>query len=68
MKDLHQLKKDYAELLVRLGVGLKPGMRLFIRCPIEGADFARLCAKAAYEAGCSEVITYLFLLTDRPVQ
>ena len=57
MKDINQLQTEYAELLVKSGVNIQPGQRLFIRCPVEGAPFARLCAKAAYEAGCSEVIT-----------
>ena len=56
MKDINQLQTEYAELLVKSGVNIQPGQKLFIRCPVEGAQVARLCAKAAYEAGCSEVI------------
>ncbi len=49
-------KKDYAELVIRSGVNLQKGQRLSISCPVECADFGKLCAAAAYEAGCSEVL------------
>ena len=55
-KTLAELKKDYADLAVKAGVNLQKGQRLVLACPVEEADFARLCAKAAYEAGCKEVI------------
>ena len=48
--------KAYAQLLIRAGVNLQPGQRLLIECCLERADFARLCAAEAYEAGCSEVL------------
>lgn len=51
-----ELKKDYAELVVRSGLNIQKGQRLAISCPVECADFARLCAAAAYEAGCREVL------------
>ena len=51
-----ELKRDYAELVIRSGVNLQKGQRLSISCPVECADFGRLCAAAAYEAGCSEVL------------
>lgn len=56
MKCLDELKKDYAELVVRSGLNIQKGQRMLITCPVEGADFARLCAAAAYDAGCKEVI------------
>ena len=56
MKGLNELKKDYAELLIRMGLNIQPGQRLLITCPVEGADFARMCASAAYDAGCKEVV------------
>lgn len=55
-KNLENLKKDYAELIIRMGLNIQKGQRLVITCPVEGADFARLCAGAAYEAGCREVV------------
>ena len=57
MADMEQRKKDYAQLVVKSGVNVQPGQKLVIRCPVERADFARLCAEAAYEAGAREVLT-----------
>jgi len=54
--NLEELKKDYASLLIKGGLNIQKGQRLAINCPIECADFARLCSKAAYEAGCREVL------------
>ena len=51
-----ELKRNYAELVIRSGVNLQKGQRLSISCPVECADFGRLCAAAAYKAGCSEVL------------
>lgn len=56
MKNLEKLKRDYAELVVRSGVNMQKGQRLVITCPVECADFARLCASAAYDTGCREVV------------
>ena len=56
MTDFEKKKKDYASLVIRAGINMQEGQRLEISCPVECADFARLCADAAYEAGCSEVI------------
>ena len=56
MADLEKLKRDYAELVVRMGVNIQKGQRLQITSEIECADFARLCADAAYNAGCREVL------------
>ena len=48
--------EEYAKLLVEVGVNLRTGQNLILGCPVECAWFARLCAKAAYAAGCREVI------------
>ena len=56
MTEFEKIKRDYAELAVRSGIRLQKGQRLVISCPVECADFARLCAEAAYDAGCREVI------------
>ena len=56
MGKMEELKKDYARLLIRAGLNLQKGQRLAITCPVECADFARLCAAEAYAAGCREVI------------
>ncbi len=56
MKTSDKLKQEYAELLIKCGLNIQKGQRLSINCPVECADFARLCSKAAYEAGCREVL------------
>lgn len=56
MTELAKLKREYAELVIKSGLNLQPGQRLSITCPVVNADFARLCAAAAYEAGCKEVL------------
>lgn len=46
----------YAKLVTDVGVQVKEGDTIVIKCPIERADFARLLAKNAYEAKAHEVI------------
>ena len=48
--------EEYAKLLVEIGVNIQKGQTLIINCPVDCAWFARLCAKAAYAAGCREVV------------
>ena len=48
--------REYAQLLVEIGVNIQRGQNLVIAAPVECAYFARLCAKAAYAAGCREVV------------
>ncbi|WP_246566715.1 aminopeptidase [Tissierella simiarum] len=47
--------EEYAKLCVKVGINLQPGQPLVINAPIEGADFVRLVAKQAYEAGAKQV-------------
>ena len=56
MKNIEELKRSYARLLIRAGINIQKGQRLAVSCPVECADFARLCVEEAYEAGCSEVL------------
>ncbi len=48
--------EEYAKLLVEVGVNIQKGQNLIIDTPVDCAWFARLCAKAAYAAGCREGI------------
>ena len=48
--------QEYARLLIEVGLNVQKGQDLVIACPVECAWFARLCAGAAYDAGCREVI------------
>ncbi|MFC4456459.1 aminopeptidase [Deinococcus sonorensis] len=42
---------NYADLLVRVGVNLQPGGRLFIWAPLDGAPLARLVVERAWAIG-----------------
>ncbi|OLR64309.1 aminopeptidase [Peptoniphilus porci] len=46
----------YAELILKIGLKIKKGDRLVVRCPIEARDFAITCTKKAYELGAIEVV------------
>ena len=48
--------REYARLLIEIGVNIRPGQTLVIASPVECAPFARLCASAAYDRGCREVV------------
>ena len=48
--------QKYVKLLVNVGVGLQPGQKLVINCPVDLAYFGRLAMKEAYDAGAAEVL------------
>ena len=48
--------REYAKLLIELGVNVQPGQTLVIASPVDCAHFARLCVAEAYAAGCREVV------------
>ena len=48
--------REYASLLVRVGLNVQKGQRLVISSPVECAYFARMCAQEAYDVGCKEVV------------
>ena len=51
-----EMLTEYARLLVEVGVNIRKGQRLLINAPVDCAEFVRLCATAAYDAGCAEVV------------
>ena len=53
---LLEKQKEYARLIVETGLNIQKGQPMVVSCPVEAAPFARLCAAAAYERGCSEVV------------
>ena len=53
---MEQKLKEYAALLAQVGLNIQSGQRLVISSPVECAYFARLCASAAYDVGCREVV------------
>ncbi len=48
--------QEYAALLIQVGLNVQKGQTLVISSPVECAYFARMCAAAAYDAGCREVV------------
>ena len=46
---------EYAELIVKTGVNIRPGQLLVINSGVENADFVRRLAKVAYKAGAHDV-------------
>jgi len=52
---LEEKKKEYAALLIHIGLDIKKGHRLLIHAPVDAADFARLCMNEAYASGAAEV-------------
>lgn len=48
--------KAYAKLLIEVGLNVQKGQLVVISSPVDCAPFARLCATAAYDAGCREVV------------
>ncbi len=48
--------KEYARLLIEVGLNVQRGQTVVIACPVDCAPFARLCVSAAYDAGCREVV------------
>lgn len=55
VKSIDDRKKEYARLIINLGVNIQKGEPLVIKAPIEGADFVRLLAQEAYKKGASDV-------------
>ena len=47
--------KEYAELLVRIGLNVQKNQQVNIFAPVDCAVLARACADACYDAGASEV-------------
>lgn len=48
--------REYARLLIEIGLHVQKGQTLVISSPVECAHFARLCAFAGYDAGAREVV------------
>ena len=47
--------REYADLLVRVGMNVQKGQDMVITAQVDQAPFARLCARAAYDAGARQV-------------
>lgn len=55
MKTLEPKIKNYARLVVRKGVNVKPGQEVVVQSPVECASFARVVVAEAYDAGAGHV-------------
>ena len=55
-KLMEEKLREYARLLVEVGVNLQKGQTLVISSLVDTAPFARMCAEAAYDAGAKEVV------------
>ena len=55
MKTLEPKIKNYARLVVRKGVNVKPGQEVVVQSPVECASFARVMVAEAYDAGAGHV-------------
>lgn len=44
--------ENFAELIIRVGLNLRPGQHLVVRAPVEAALLVRKVAASAYKAGC----------------
>ena len=55
MKALEPKIKNYARLVVRKGVNVKPGQEVVVQSPVECAPFARVVVAEAYAAGAGHV-------------
>lgn len=53
--DLDICKKEYAELIVRGGIRLKPGEKVLINSDVATQEMARLVARSCYENGAGKV-------------
>lgn len=59
-KEFHLLLEKYAELIIKVGVNLQPGQRLFIWAQqLEVAPLVQEAAKAAYQSG-SKMVSVLW--------
>lgn len=48
--------KEYADLLVRIGLNVQSGQQVNIFAPVDCAVLVRACAEACYDAGAREVV------------
>lgn len=53
--DIEAKLKQYAEIIVRVGVNVQSGQEVFVTAAVEDATLVRLIAEQAYEVGASNV-------------
>ena len=55
MNKFKNLLEKYADIAIKIGINLQPKQTLVINSPIECAEFVRIIASKAYEAGAKNV-------------
>ena len=55
MTSYHNKLKQYAELLVRVGMNVQPHQPVFIRSSVEALELTHLIVEEAYKAGAEDV-------------
>ncbi len=48
--------KEYARLVIEIGINIQPGEPVLIAAPVAAAEFVRLLAQYSYERGASDII------------
>ena len=56
MSNIQDRLAEYARVITRVGVNIQSGQTLVITCPIECAEFCRMLAAEAYNAGAGDVV------------
>lgn len=56
MSDFQQNLEKYADLAVRVGVNIQKDQTLVVNATLDAAEFVRLVARKAYEAGANNVV------------
>ena len=56
IQDFQAKLKEYAHLLVEVGLNVQPGQTPCISSDIEYAQLARMCASACYDRGARDVV------------
>ena len=55
MNNQNAKQKEYATLLIQVGLAVREGQEVVIHAPVAAAPFARLCMHAAYDVGAKDV-------------
>ena len=56
VKDFDAKLKEYAHLLVEVGLNLQPGQTPRVNAPLDAAPLARLCGEACYDRGARDIL------------
>ena len=56
MEKFNEKLREYAALLVNVGMAIQPKQKAMMSVSVDAADLARLCAEEMYKAGASDVI------------